>query len=114
MKINPGFNPNSKDDFVEFGEASGSSLEELMESLDDEARDDINHMALSLSNSLFKREDEITKMTNKLPPELLESSNGEIDSATKSKVALIEVLAFQQWQLSNLSRTIAILLNSQK
>ena len=114
MRINPGFSPNGKDDFVEFGEASGSTLEELMESLDEEARNDINHMAMSLSHSLFNREAEITKMTKNIPPELLESSGGEIDSATKSKVALIELLAFQQWQLSNLSRTVSILLNSQK
>jgi hypothetical protein len=106
MRLNPQFEPEKDDpNTIEFGTVSTSSFKEALEALDDDSKGQVQEIAMNLASTLFSRESEISSA---IPPELVDQL--DLDRESTTRIAMIELMAFQQWQLSNLSRTLQFLL----
>ena len=106
MRLNKGFEAENDDgQTIEFGTVSAGSFKEALEALDEDSQGQVQDIAMNLASTLFSREAEITSA---IPPEVADQI--ELDKESTSRIAMIELLAFQQWQLSNLSRTVQFLL----
>jgi len=106
MRLNPDYSPENDDSpAVEFGTVSASSFKDALAALDEESQGQVQEIAMNLASTLFSREAEISSA---IPPELVDQL--ELDRESTTRIAMIELLAFQQWQLSNVSRTLQFLL----